>query len=155
MQAALSVVNCIIIAPKRLKLRLSGSARKSQKTVSRHADDQISGRFGSNPAVFITQREKQGDNPDSNPEKWSSIMQFAAHLECPADDGVVRRPCARGDAPLLDGGAVPDHGRHCECRGGVLSCGARLRQKDEHWTEIFLPVCVCPEPVLANDCFPT
>ena len=31
MQVDLATANCIIIAPKRLKLRLSGSARKSQK----------------------------------------------------------------------------------------------------------------------------
>jgi hypothetical protein len=30
-EAAATTANCIIIAPKRLKLRLSGSARKSQK----------------------------------------------------------------------------------------------------------------------------
>jgi hypothetical protein len=41
---------------ERLKLWLSASARKSQKTVSRHAEVQISGRFGSNPAVFSQQR---------------------------------------------------------------------------------------------------
>jgi hypothetical protein len=53
--------NCIIIAPKRLKLRLSGSARKITKTVSRHADVQMSGRFGSNPAVLSRSVEKRGD----------------------------------------------------------------------------------------------
>jgi hypothetical protein len=46
--------------------------------VSRHADVQISGRFGSNPAVFIPQRRENGaTNPDSNAEKWSTIVQFA------------------------------------------------------------------------------
>ena len=51
-------VNCIMIAPKRLKLRLSGLARKSQK---RFRDTpRFKGRFGSNPAVFITQRRETG-----------------------------------------------------------------------------------------------
>eukprot|EP01046_Picozoa_sp_COSAG06_P040175 COSAG06_NODE_4832_length_3922_cov_7.815067_2_plen_177_part_00 len=58
LQSAHTTANCIIIAPKRLKLRLSGSARKS---VSRHADVQISGRFGSNPAGLSRSVEKKGD----------------------------------------------------------------------------------------------
>eukprot|EP01046_Picozoa_sp_COSAG06_P007584 COSAG06_NODE_371_length_16707_cov_57.805576_28_plen_187_part_00 len=50
----------IVLVSKRLKLRLSGSARKSQKTVSRHAAVQTSSRFGSNPAVFIPQCRETG-----------------------------------------------------------------------------------------------
>jgi hypothetical protein len=40
---------------------------KTAKTVSRHAEVQISGRFGSNPTVFVTQRRETGrTNPGSN-----------------------------------------------------------------------------------------
>jgi hypothetical protein len=76
--------NCIIIAPKRLKLRLSGSARKSQK------------RFRDTPMFkfqavlartqpFLSRSVRNGaTNPGSNAEKWSIIVQFAVASE----DGV-------------------------------------------------------------------
>jgi hypothetical protein len=68
---------CIIIAPKRLKLRLSGSARKSQKrfrdtprfkfrAVLTHCQPFLSGSV-----------RKRATNSNSNAETWSIIMQFA------------------------------------------------------------------------------
>jgi hypothetical protein len=66
--------------PKRLKLRLSGSARKSQK------------RFRDTPTFkfravlartqpFLSHSVKNGaTNPDSNAEKWPIIVQFAVSL---------------------------------------------------------------------------
>jgi hypothetical protein len=50
---------------KRLKLRLPGSARKSQKAVSRHAEVQISGRFRSDPAVSTLKRALRTRRPPS------------------------------------------------------------------------------------------
>jgi hypothetical protein len=70
---------CIIIAPKRLKLRLSGSARKSHKTVSRHAEVQISGRFGSNSAVFITQRRETGRPIPIQMQKKGQLLCNSQH----------------------------------------------------------------------------
>ena len=75
-----STANCIIIAPKRLKLRLSGSARKSQKrfrdtprfkfrAVLTHCQPFLSGSV-----------RKRATNSNSNAEKWSIIMQFAVVL---------------------------------------------------------------------------
>jgi hypothetical protein len=58
----------ILLVDKRLKLWLSGSARKSQKTVSRHAEVQISGRCGSNPQPFYPAAQRnRATNPDLNP----------------------------------------------------------------------------------------
>jgi|EP01046_Picozoa_sp_COSAG06_P063410 hypothetical protein len=45
---------------KRLKLRLSGSARKSYKRFQDTPRFKLFRRFGSNPAVFITQRRETG-----------------------------------------------------------------------------------------------
>jgi hypothetical protein len=72
---------CIIIAQKRLKLRLSGSARKSQKqfrdtpmfkfrAVLTHCQPFLSGSV-----------RKGATNPGSNAEKRSIIMQFAVPTE--------------------------------------------------------------------------
>jgi hypothetical protein len=59
--ARIITATCIMIAPKRLKLRLSGSARKSQKRFRDTPTFKISGRFGSNPAVLSRSVEKRGD----------------------------------------------------------------------------------------------
>ena len=67
---------CIIIAPKRLKLRLSGSARKSQKRFR----DTPRFKFQAGLArtqPFLSRSVRNGaTNPDSNPLEWSIIMQF-------------------------------------------------------------------------------
>jgi hypothetical protein len=84
---------CIIIAPKRLKLRLSGPARKSQK---RFRDNvQISGRFGSNPAGFITQRRETGRPiPIQMQKNGQCNSQYLARCPCltPGTPG----PCPEG-----------------------------------------------------------
>ena len=46
--------------PKTAETSATRVSSKIAKTVSRHADVQISGRFGSNPAVFIPQRGETG-----------------------------------------------------------------------------------------------
>jgi hypothetical protein len=76
-QLSKDTATCIIIAPKRLKLRVSGSARKSQK---RFRDTP---RFNFRAVLartqpFLSRSVRNGaTNPDSNAEKWPIIMQFA------------------------------------------------------------------------------
>jgi hypothetical protein len=48
---------CILETAEISAVRVS---QKITKTVSRHAEVQISGRFGSNPGVFIPQRRETG-----------------------------------------------------------------------------------------------
>jgi hypothetical protein len=68
---------CIIIAPKRLKLRLSGSARKSQKRF-RDTPGSNFRKFWLEPSRFYYTASRNGaTNPGSNAEEWSTIMQFA------------------------------------------------------------------------------
>eukprot|EP01046_Picozoa_sp_COSAG06_P053332 COSAG06_NODE_9194_length_1960_cov_9.463729_2_plen_136_part_00 len=76
-QTAKLNANCIIIAPKRLKLRLSGQLENRQNGFET--------RRGSNFRPFWLEPflsrsvEKRGDQfPNSNAEKWPIIMQFAA-----------------------------------------------------------------------------
>jgi hypothetical protein len=52
---------CIIIAPRRLKLRLSGSARKSQKRFRDTPRFKFRAVLARTQPFFITQREKRGD----------------------------------------------------------------------------------------------
>jgi hypothetical protein len=59
-------------------------------------DNRPKGRFGSNPAVFITQRRETGRPIKFKCRKWSIIVQFAALLQRVRGFGPVIRTESRG-----------------------------------------------------------
>ena len=75
--------NCIIIAPKRLKLRLSGSARKSQKRFRDTPRLKFRAVLARTQPFLSRSVEKRGDQSrfKLNAEEWSIIMQFAVGIE--------------------------------------------------------------------------
>jgi hypothetical protein len=73
----LGTANCIIIAPKRLKLRLPGSARKSQKRFRDTPMFKFQAVLARTQPFHHAAQRNGATKPDSNAEKWSIIMQFA------------------------------------------------------------------------------
>jgi hypothetical protein len=70
---------CIIIAPKRLKLRLSGSARKSQKRFRDTPMFKFRAVLARTQPFLSRSVEKRGDQSRFKCRKWSIIMQFAVY----------------------------------------------------------------------------
>ena len=73
-----ATATCIIIAPKRLKLRLSGSARKSQKWFRDTPRFKFQAVLARTQPFLSRNAEKRGDQSRFKCRKWSIIMQFAA-----------------------------------------------------------------------------
>jgi len=69
--------NCIIIAPKRLKIRLSGSARKSQKRFRDTPRFKFQAVLARTQPFLSRSEEKRGDQSRFKCRKLSIIMQFA------------------------------------------------------------------------------
>jgi hypothetical protein len=115
--ASRRTATCIIIAPRRLKFRLSGSARKSQK------------RFRDTPMIkfraVLTRYQpfssgsvrKRATNSNSNAEKWPIIVQFAIrsrHLICFGVGLLLRRS-------LTAGGSVSNADLILSCRSQLAT----------------------------------
>ena len=133
------------ISVKRLKLRLSGSARNSQKRVSRHAGIEISGRFHSNPAVCNPQHtvEKTG-----RPIRFKSLGlytnihrgRYTITSGPPASSTGARTPLWIILAPTRAVVTVA-HGAHGDSRTGAQSIGKKcveLELELERFCAIFL-----------------
>jgi hypothetical protein len=103
-------------APKRLKLRLSGSARKSQKWFRDTPMFKFQAVLARTQPFLSRSVEKRGDHSNSNAEKWSIIMQFAVDWQevfrtaarslpfatCPGQTN-RRGPAAASRSPLRTG----------------------------------------------------
>eukprot|EP01046_Picozoa_sp_COSAG06_P050155 COSAG06_NODE_7877_length_2345_cov_9.581923_3_plen_133_part_00 len=73
----LDTATCIIIAPKRLKLRLSGSARKSQKRFRDTPRFKFQAVLARTQPFLSHSVEKRGDQSRFKCRKWSITLQFA------------------------------------------------------------------------------